>query len=43
VPFGRLLNDLLEEPCELLAIMGLNATLVLELAHLRTLDRPNRP
>jgi hypothetical protein len=43
VPFGRLLNDLLEEPCELLAIMGLNATLVLELAHVRTLDRPNRP
>jgi hypothetical protein len=32
-PHGRLLNILLEEPCELLAILCLNFTLVLELAH----------
>ena len=32
-PGGRLLNTLLEEPCELVAILCLNATLVLEVTH----------
>ncbi|HEX5815747.1 MAG TPA: hypothetical protein VF010_10510, partial [Methylomirabilota bacterium] len=32
-PGGRLLNTLLEEPCELAAIICLNATLVLEVTH----------
>lgn len=42
---SRLLDDLLEEPLELLAILALNVTLVLELARLERrapLDRPIR-